>query len=170
MNLDNKSTFKTKIEYVKYEWLKTLALKNLGIKNINQLRDRFEGQVYFNNFLIRSYGEIALERYLGIAIIDVTRKENEKNYIPTFKINTLRVIIIAFTFGENPKIPKRDFDVAVFVVVNLENRTVEILGVLNHISLIQLIDRKLLSPLDEKSHLGVFKTFDSLLPIKELSL
>jgi hypothetical protein len=170
MNLDNRTTFKTKIEYVKYEWLKTLALKNLGIKNINHLRDRFEGQAYFNNFLIRSYGEITLERYLTMPFIDSLRKENERNYTPSFKINTKKISLIVFTFGENPKILKRDFDLAIFIVVNLENRTGEILGFLNRQKLIELIDRKVLSPLDEKSHLGVFKTFEELLPIKELSL
>ena len=170
MNLDNRSTIKTKIEYSKYEWLKNIALNNLGIKNINHLRDRFEGQVYFNNFLIRSYGEIALERFLGTHSIDIVKKENEKNYSPSFEINSQNVSPISFSFGENPKIAKRDFDIAVFVVVNLENTTGEILGFLNREKLIQLIDRKLLSPLDEKSHLGVFKTFEELFPIKELSL
>lgn len=170
MNLESKSTFKVKVEYVKYEWLKSLALKNLGIKNINHLRDRFEGQVYFNNFLVRSYGEIALERFLGTPHIDAGLKEADRNYTPAFNLNSQKIIVVAFGFGETPKIPKREFDIAVFILVNLENRTCDILGFMNRQKLIQFIDSKLLSPLDEKSHLGVFKTFDELLPINELSL
>jgi hypothetical protein len=170
MQLDSNSTLKIKIEYAKYEWLKNLALKNLGIKNINHLRDRFEGQAYFNNFLIRSYGEIALQKILGTLDIDATRKGNEGGYMPIFKINNKKICLITFAVGENPKISKTDFDIAVFVMVNIENRICEILGFMNHQNLAQLIDRKSLSPLDEKNYLGVFKTFDELSPINKLSL
>lgn len=170
MNLDNITPYRVKIEYTKYEWLKNLALKHLGINNINKLRDRFEGQVYFNNFLIRSYGEIALEKFLGLSVVDLSRKESQRNYIPSIKINSKVITIIAFTFNESPKILKADFDLAVFIVVNLEKRTCDILGFLHRDKLIQFADSKLLSPLDETRYLGVFKTFEELLPINELSL
>ncbi|WP_345952197.1 hypothetical protein ABDD95_23830 (plasmid) [Mucilaginibacter sp. PAMB04274] len=170
MDVESKTPYRVKIEYTKYEWLKNLALKNLGINNINQLRDRFEGQVYFNNFLVRSYGEIALERFLGSSIIDLGRKENQRNYVPNIKVNSKTLNIIAFTFGENPKILKGDLDIAVFIMVNLENRTCDILGFLHYDKLAQFVDSKLLSPLDETRYLGVFKTFEELLPINELSL
>jgi hypothetical protein len=170
MDVESKTPYRVKIEYTKYEWLKNLALKNLGINNINQLRDRFEGQVYFNNFLVRSYGEIALERFLGLSIIDLGRKESQRNYVPIIKVNSKTLNIIAFTFGENPKILKGDFDIAVFIMVNLENRTCDILGFLHYDKLVQFVDSKLLSPLDETRYLGVFKTFEELLPINELSL
>ncbi|MGF7075101.1 hypothetical protein [Mucilaginibacter sp. 3215] len=170
MQLDKSSSYKIKIEYVRYELLKNIALKNLGIKNLNQLRDRFEGQVYFNNFLVRSYGEIALEKLLGTTNINAVRKANEKNYIPAFSLNGKKISLITFQFGELPRILNSNFDFAVFIAVNIGNRTCEILGFINQEKLIQLIDRKSLSPLDEKNYLGVFKTFDELCPINDLSL
>ena len=163
-------TVKYKINYSKYEWLKKITLKNLGISNLYNLRDRFEGQAYLERFLVRSYGELALEKYLNRPIIDLDQKENNKDYFPAFSCGDKKIALFSFTAGEYPKINRDNFDIGVFVLVNLDYRTSEILGFLNFSLLLQLADNKRLSPLQGKMYLGEFKDFDQLIPINEISL
>ena len=163
-------TVKYKINYSKYEWLKKIILKNLGISNFNKLRDRFEGQAYFDRFLVRSYGELALEKFLNQTIIDLDQKENNKDYFPVFFCGDKKIALFSFTAGEYPKIIRDNFDIGVFVLVNLDYRTSEILGFLYSPLLLQLADNKHLSPVQGKMYLGEFKDFNQLLPINELSL
>ena len=168
--LENKDRVKLKIEYSKYEWLKKIALKNLGITNINRLRDRFDGQSYFNKFLIRSYSEIAFEKYLNREIIDLNLKESEKNYAPSFFSDGKKITLFSYTFGEYPKIEKQIFDIGVFILVNLEYRTAEIIGFLPSKQLLQFIDNKQLTPMDERIYYGIFRDFKQLQAISELNL
>jgi len=170
LSLDKKSVKRIKIDYTQYEWLKKAALTHLGITNLNHLRDMFEGQEYFNKFLTRSYGEFAVEKFLNKRIIDLEKKRTNKNYTASFSINGKKIALFSFSLGEFPKIAKKDFDIGIFILVNLDSRTAEIIGFLNFDSIVQLVDYKCLSPLEGKHNFGVFKTFDHLLSINELSL
>ncbi|MCE1169616.1 MAG: hypothetical protein LWX70_16165 [Sphingobacteriia bacterium] len=163
-------TVKYKIDYSKYEWLKKITLKNLGISNLYNLRDRFEGQAYLERFLVRSYGELALEKYFDQPIIDLDQKENNKDYSPAFFYGDKKIALFSFTAGQYPKINRDKFDIGVFILVNLDYRTSEILGFLDFSLLLQLVDNKHLSPLQRKLYFGEFKEFVQLVPINEISL
>ncbi|TKC06470.1 hypothetical protein FA048_14735 [Pedobacter polaris] len=159
-----------KIDYTTVEWLKKIALKNLGLDNINKLRDRFEGQLYLDNFLKRSFLEIAFEKYTGIKFIDKLKKETYKNYVPSFIINKQTISLFSFTNGEYPKISTEEFDFAVFGMVNLEARQTELIGFLHKKEVVKYTYSDSLSPLTSRNYLGMFKTFDKILPINKLSL
>lgn len=159
-----------KIDYATVEWLKKIALKNLGLENINQLRDRFEGQLFLDNFLKRSFLEVAFEKYVGIKFIDKLKKETHKNYIPSFISNDKIFSLFSYTKGQYPKISTKEFDFAIFGLVNLEARHVEIIGFLPKQEVVKYIQSESLSPLTSKDYLGMFKTFDKTIPINKLSL
>jgi len=159
---------KIKIDYRNSEWLKGIALKNLGIENINQLRDRFEGQSYLNAFLVKSYSELALEKFLQVVIVDKKVKETQKNYSPHIVFNNFSVNLIAFTVGNFPKITKMKFDVGIFACVNLESKTVEFLGFQDYKTILELSDPFLLSPIQSNLYNGVIKDFTNLRGMDEL--
>ncbi|MGF1925420.1 MAG: hypothetical protein ACQUHE_14685, partial [Bacteroidia bacterium] len=130
LNEDGKVNKIIKIDYGSIEWLKKIALSHLGLSNMNALRDRFEGQTYLNNFLKKSYLEIAFEKYSQSKVIIKEKKESIKSYEPTFIINKKKIALLSYTNEEFPKIPSAGFDIGVFGLVNLDARSVKIVGFL----------------------------------------
>jgi hypothetical protein len=168
MNLGEKNNI-IKLNYADGEWLRKIALNHLGLNNMNQLRDRFEGQLYLNNFLIRSYLEIAFERYFDVSILSKVKKEMIKNYEPNICINNSSISLIPYTVEDYARIPAKNFDIAILGLVNLEARTVNLTGFQSKYEILKQIDSHD-KPVISKQYIGLLKTFDHLLDINTLSL
>ncbi len=63
--IGRENVVKYKIDYHVFIKLQKIVLKHLGFSNMNKLRDRFEGQAFYNSFLQRAYAEIALQNELN---------------------------------------------------------------------------------------------------------
>lgn len=161
-------TNKIKIDYATDIRLKKIVLNHLGISNLNKLRDRFEGQSYLNGFLMKAYSEIALERFLELQLIDKTLRETKKNYTPEIYYNGLKLRIISFTIDDYPRIPNNEFDLGIFVRVNLEDRRVEILGFLDFTTIKSMSIKELISPIQSKQYIGGIKDLSILHSPEEL--
>ncbi|MFN0257730.1 hypothetical protein [Pedobacter ureilyticus] len=159
--MDNE-TYKIKFDYSTLDKLKNIALKHLKVDNMNNLRDKFEGQSYLNAFLVKSFAELTLERFLGFSFIDENLKTLRKDYQPEIIVENKKLIIIAFKHDEVPKIRRIEFELAVFVSINLHNKTAEILGFLDYKSIVDNCSDYTISPLTSKIFIGSFSDFKLL--------
>lgn len=138
------------------------ALNHLKLTNMNELRDRYEGQAYLNNFLVRSYAEKALESFLGAIFIDVEKQFNDKSYKPAFAYKNTGIELITAIPEEYPLIPRTPFKIGCIVLVNLESRSTYLAGFFNLDDITDHIVNNPPSPLALKNNLGYLKDFSAL--------
>lgn len=156
-----------KIDYTTHIKLQKIALQHLGLTNINHIRDRFEGQAYYDNFLAKAYSELAFQKIFKEDVLKIENKI-KKTYSPQFQISEKKIQIIYAKTNEYPIIPKTQFDVAVIIFVNLTTRETWIIGWIKYDDLITNTNNEGVSPLSEKHIHGYFtklylvKEIDSL--------
>lgn len=153
--------YKTKISQTDFKALQGYAVDHLGVKNIYALRDKFEGERYYNQFLQKSFAELAFQNYVGESFFQLGEKSN-KDFKPNFILNNKRVEVIDCSFEEFPRIPVGDYDSLIFCFVNLSSRDVWIAGILNRDEAIKASNQNLLSPMFKKSFYGVLKNLTIL--------
>ena len=56
------------------------VLFSLGLSNLNELRDKLEGVAFYNKFSKRILSALALQKYLGIEIIDWDNISPKKSF------------------------------------------------------------------------------------------
>ncbi|MDQ1085629.1 hypothetical protein [Siphonobacter sp. SORGH_AS_1065] len=95
--------FKTiKIGYSDKKKIEQTALKLLNLRDLNQLRDRFEGVLFYERFAKQLSCELALEKLLEIEFIDWEKKATIRDYLPKIEIDNTLVNINTINFGEYP--------------------------------------------------------------------
>ena len=55
--------------------IRNSAMSHLGLTNLNQMRDRYEGQAFFEKTMKNIGGLMALQKHLNLAIIDFDKAE-----------------------------------------------------------------------------------------------
>lgn len=75
--------------------LENLVIRYLKVKDLNELRDRFEGQAFLDNFLQKSVPLIGLQKYLKTDLIDFETISPDK-IKPEIIINGKTVNVIQF--------------------------------------------------------------------------
>ncbi|MDR2284320.1 MAG: hypothetical protein LBE37_13970 [Sphingobacterium sp.] len=153
--------YKTKISQTEFKTLQGYAVDHLGVKNIYALRDKFEGERYYNQFLQRSFAELAFQNYIGESFFQLEEKSN-KDFKPDFALDNKKVEVIDCSFEEYPKIPAGDYDSLIFCFVNLSSRDVWIAGSLDRDTAMKESNQNLLSPMFRKSFHGVLKNLTIL--------
>lgn len=69
--LPNKKKFqKVNVNRVELNFLESKVVEYFNVKNLTEVRDRFEGATFLNNFLEKALPIFVLEKYLKISIID----------------------------------------------------------------------------------------------------
>lgn len=157
-----KNSEKYKISQKELMLLQRMALNHLRLNNMNELRDRYEGQAYLNNFLVRSYAEKALGNFLGDNSIDAERQFNDKNYKPIFKYKGYDIELITTTLDQFPLIPRTPFTIGCIVLVNLDSRSAYLTGFFNLKDVVSSILNNPPSPIALKSNLGYLEDFSTL--------
>lgn len=153
---------KYRIDYKQFVDLQNLALMHLGLLDMNQLRDRFEGQLFLNKLLMRSYAEIATQNALNYIFIDPDKKKLVKSYRPEISIAGKTVELIYAPVDEYPLIPKGLYDIGAVVFVNLQTRDTFFAGTVKQETLIKSVDKVSISPLLSKQFFGYLKNLDVL--------
>ncbi len=114
---------------LKYE-IEEMALNYLGLQDMYQLRDRFEGNLYLQNFKNRVLSIKAVEYYLSKEIVDWKEIKEKPNLI--FKRNITAQIsyeVVPFTYDAFPKIGC-PFQYPVICVFIRNDKSVYITGIL----------------------------------------
>lgn len=91
-----------KIGYSDKKKIQECTLELLELKDFGQLRDRYEGQMFYDRFTREMMSEIALEKLLDIKFIDWEAKRTIKGCPNVLIYNNLKVGVTANEFAEYP--------------------------------------------------------------------
>src|SRR5690606_31095972 len=103
------------------------AMSHLGLTNLNQMRDRYEGQAFFEKTMKNIGGLMALQKHLNIELID-SDKVNLADFQPYIKLDGKKVNINVFDFGTLPLIKMKDIKNPVFFIIQKDNLTFLLCG------------------------------------------
>ena len=76
--------------------IQNAVMKALNVTHMGKLRDRFEGQDFYNNYLKVLVGEITLEKLLNIKIVDWRKAENSIYNESYLLLDNNRINIVTF--------------------------------------------------------------------------
>tara|TARA_B100002019_G_C20898136_1_gene416789 strand:+ start:92 stop:589 length:498 start_codon:yes stop_codon:yes gene_type:complete len=111
------------IKYSRYQIkdIDKLILSHLNLSDMGKLRDRFEGQSFYDkkSRIILAY--LGVCKHLNITPLDIN-KINLSHFVPYVTYNSIRFKIIISDFGEFPIIEKQAPEPFIFVIArsNLE--------------------------------------------------
>ena len=107
--------------------IRDAVLSFLGLNNLNQLRDRFEGQSFWNKTL-KNYGAvIACQKHLNIPITEIA-KLNLKDFTPQIHTQNKTYDIQVFDFGKLPDIELDSIQNSMIFVIQKDKSTFSICG------------------------------------------
>lgn len=104
------------------------AMSHLGLTNLNQMRDRYEGQAFFEKTMKNIGGLMALQKHLNLELIDLD-KVNLGDFQPYIKLDGKKVNINVFDFGNLPLINIKDIKNPVFFIIQKDSLTFLLCGV-----------------------------------------
>jgi hypothetical protein len=125
------------------------AMKHFGFTNLNQLRDRYEGQAFFDNALKNLGGLMAVQKHLELPLIDV-KKTQLGGFQPKLIINNNIFDVLVFEFGTLPLINLNEIKKPIFFVIQKDRITFNLCGFAN----IKVIRDNLIRTTIEKSSQG----------------
>ncbi|CAL2064107.1 hypothetical protein [Tenacibaculum sp. 190524A05c] len=122
------------------------SMKYLGLTNLNQLRDRFEGQAFFDKTLMNIGGLMSIQKYLKLPLIDIT-KADLGGFQPKIIIDGKVIDVLVFEFGTLPLIDINKIKNPVFFVIQKDRITFNLCGFTD----IKVIKDNLINTTIEKS-------------------
>jgi hypothetical protein len=139
-----------KMEQIK---IQNLALRLLRLKDLNQLRDRFEGVRFYSQFSRKVRGLIALEKVLGVKIMnwDIL---NVKALNRAYPIGNKLFMIETTEYGTWPIIIPKEFENIILTISKGED-TIWVVGSASFDSIrdnIKAVTKT--SPIIDSNHLG----------------
>lgn len=117
-----------RIGYSDKSKIENVALKLLNVKDLNQLRDRFEGALFYKRFLRELSAEIAVERHLNKSFINWEAKSAIRDYPSMVEDKDLKIGITSFDFGEYPILIDEAIDLPQIFTIFKGNDTILICG------------------------------------------
>lgn len=103
------------------------AVKHLGLTNLNELRDRYEGQAFFEKTMMNVGGLIAIQKHLNLPTVDFTQIDLS-DFQPTIELNGELIDIHVFEFGSLPLINIDNIKKSVFFIIKKDRLTFTICG------------------------------------------
>lgn len=102
-------------------------MNHLGLTNLNQMRDRYEGQAFFEKTMKNIGGLMSLQKHLNLELIDLD-KVNLGDFQPYIKLDGKKVNINVFDFGNLPLIKIKDIKNPVFFIIQKDSLTFLLCG------------------------------------------
>lgn len=172
--LKNNSKFKVvNLNYSDNKNITNTVLETLKLTNINQLRDKYEGVSFYENFTNKISGVIAIEKLLNVEIID-WKNVSAKNYIPKINIDNKEVDIITASDRDFPVINIVN-DKPAIICLRPQEKFIWVCGfadkhTLNEFQNDKLIKGYISSKSNETAFIGFdkLKAFDSMEELKNL--
>ncbi len=162
----NQLTYFKRVSVPKYieSKIQMTALKHLDLSDMGKLRDRMEGQLYYNKLRTDILAEFAFENIIGIRYFDwekrISKSFKRKKYI--FENKELNIILFE---NENfPKISTEHINNCIFAYVNIDNRVLlSRLATKSYISEIAKKKNQKIIEITEFQNLIEFSTIDELI-------
>ena len=107
--------------------IRNAAMNHLGLTNLNQMRDRYEGQAFFEKTMKNIGGLMSLQKHLNLELIDLD-KVNLGDFQPYIRLDGKKVNINVFDFGNLPLINKKDIKNPVFFIIQKDSLTFLLCG------------------------------------------
>ena len=107
--------------------IRNSAMNHLGLTNLNQMRDRYEGQAFFEKTMKNIGGLMSLQKHLNLELIDLN-KVNLGDFQPYIKLDGKKVNINVFDFGNLPLIKIKDIKNPVFFIIQKDSLTFLLCG------------------------------------------
>lgn len=130
------------------------AMKHLGLTNVNQMRDRYEGQAFFDKTWKNIGGLLAIQKHLEMNLSDIS-KINLGDFQPTIEIQDVVYNINVFPFGELPLIRVEDNDNPVYFIIQKDRLTFQLCGYASR----EVINQNLISTTTVSSSIDEFMDF-----------
>ena len=103
------------ITYREYDQLKKKVMKTLGLSDMGELRDKYEGEAFLNNFVLKIISVLILQKILNRELINL-EEVNPKDYMPVVNISGVDINVITCEYGELPIIQKDNRNPAILNV------------------------------------------------------
>ena len=103
------------------------TMKQLGLTNLNQMRDRYEGQAFFDKTMMNVGGLISIQKHLNLPVEDIT-KLDFSGFQPKLKINNEIIDVFVFEFGTLPLIDIDEINNKTFFVIQKDRITYNLCG------------------------------------------
>lgn len=126
--------------------IRDASMKHLGLTNLNQLRDRYEGQAFFDKTLTNIGGLMAIQKHLKLPLIDI-ESTNLGGFQPKLIIDDIVIDVLVFEFGTLPLIDINKIKNSVFFVIQKDRFTFNLCGFTN----VDVIKDNLINTSIEKS-------------------
>ena len=107
--------------------IRNSAMNHLGLTNLNQMRDRYEGQAFFEKTMKNIGGLMSLQKHLNLELVDLDRV-NLGDFQPYIKLDGKKVNINVFDFGNLPLIKIKDIKNPVFFIIQKDSLTFLLCG------------------------------------------
>lgn len=104
------------------------AMNHLGLSNLNQMRDRYEGQSFFEKTMKNIGGLMALQKYLKKDILDVN-SANLTDFQPYIILDGRKIDIHVFDFGTLPLLKVGDIENPIYFIIQKDSLTFLLCGV-----------------------------------------
>lgn len=105
--------------------LEKLVINHLKVRDINELRDKFEGQAFLDNFLYKSIPIIGIQKYLKNIFIDFENISVDK-FLSEIIISDQVVNLVMF--GSNLPLIDIDNNHPCIFIHSIENSTLQLCG------------------------------------------
>lgn len=106
------------------------VINHLGLNNINEMRDRFEGQAFFDKTIMNVGGLMAIQKHLDLPIVNISQI-NLDGYSPYLEINNEVINVMVFEFGKIPLFDDTKLKNKVFFVIQKDKTTFNLCGFLD---------------------------------------
>lgn len=103
------------------------SMKHLGLTNLNQMRDRYEGQAFFDKTMMNYGGLIAIQKHLNLELTDI-KNINLNDFQPKLLINDKTIDVFVFEFGTLPLIDIDQLKNSTFFVIQKDRFTFNLCG------------------------------------------
>ena len=103
------------------------SMKHLGLTNLNQMRDRYEGQAFFDKTMMNYGGLIAIQKHLELEITDL-KKINLNGFQPKLHVQDKIIDVFVFEFGTLPLIDIDQLNNSMFFVIQKDRYTFNLCG------------------------------------------
>lgn len=103
------------------------SMKYLGLTNVNQLRDRYEGQAFFDKTLMNLGGLMSIQKHLKLPLTNVNEIDLG-GFQPKLYVNNEVIDVIVFEFGTLPLIDINQTKNSIFFVIQKDRVTFNLCG------------------------------------------